>query len=83
MTQITISYHRYNDQLAQCEIELPTANVAELQVYFNQFLEQEMKLGTFTQNGERTTIQFQASKAKIQALERVIHATKEMTARLN
>lgn len=83
MTQITISYHKYNDQLAQCEIELPTANVAELQLYFNQFLGQEMMLGTLVQNGERTTIKFQASKAKIQTLEKVIYATKEMTARLN
>ena len=83
MTQITISYHKYNDQLAQCEIELPSANVAELQLYFNQFLGQEIMLGTFVQNGERTTIKFQASKAKIQTLEKVIHATKEMTARLN
>lgn len=83
MTQITISYHKHNDQLAQCEIELPTANVAELQLYFNQFLGQEMMLGTLVQNGERTTIKFQANKAKIQTLEKVIHATKEMTARLN
>jgi len=83
MTQITISYHKYNDQLAHCEIELPTANVAELQLYFSQFLGKEMILGTFTKNGERTTIQFKASKAKIQTLERVIHATKEMTTRLN
>jgi len=83
MTQITISYHKYNDQLAQCEIELPTANVTELQFYFNQFLGQEMMLGTLIQNGEKTTIKFQASKVKIQALEKVIHITKEMTARLN
>ena len=83
MTQITISYHKYNDQLAQCKIELPTANVAELQFYFNQFLGQEMMHGTLVQNGARTTIKFQASKAKIQTLEKVIHATKEMTARLN
>jgi len=72
MTQITISYHKYNDQLAQCEIEL-----------LNQFLGQEMMRGTLVQNGERTTIKFQANKAKIQTLEKVIHATKEMTARLN
>jgi len=83
MTQITISYHKYNDQLGQCEIELPTSNVAELQLYFSKFLGQEMTLGTLVQNGEKTTIKFQASKAKIQALEKVIQATKEMTARLN
>jgi len=83
MTQITISYHKYNDQLAQCEIELPTANVAELRLHFQQFLGPELNQGTFTQNGERTIIKFQASKAKIQTLEKVIHTTKQMTARLN
>ena len=46
-------------------------------------LGQELNQGTITQNGERTTIQFQASKAKIQTLEKVIHATQKMTARLN
>ena len=83
MTQITISYHKYNNQLAQCKIELLTANVSELRLHFQKFLGPELEQGTFTQNGERTTIQFQASKAKIQTLEKVIHATQQMTARLN
>jgi len=34
MTQIIISYHKYNAQLANCQIELPTENVAELQLHF-------------------------------------------------
>lgn len=83
MTQITISYHKFNNQLAQCEIELPTANVAELQLHFKRFLGMELNQGIFTQNGAQTTIKFQASKAKIQLLEKVICITKEMTARLN
>lgn len=83
MTQITISYHQYNNQLANCQIELPTKNVAELRLHFQRFLGQELNQGTITQNGERTTIQFQASKAKIQTLEKVIHATRQMVARLN
>ena len=83
MTQITISYHKYNDQLANCQIELPTESVAELRLHFQRFLGPELNQGTFTQNEERTTIQFQASKAKIQTLEKVIHATQQMTARLN
>ncbi len=83
MTQITISYHKYNDQLANCLIELPNESVAELRLHFQRFLGPELDQGTFTQNGERTIINFQASKAKIQTLEKIIHATKEMTARLN
>ena len=83
MTQITISYHKYNDQLANCQIELPNDSVAELRLHFQRFLGPELNQGTFTQNGERTTIQFQASKAKIQTLEKVIQATQRMTARLN
>lgn len=83
MTQITINYHKYNNQLANCLIELPSKNVAELQLHFQRFLGQELNQGTITQNGKRTTIQFQASKAKIQTLEKVIRITKEMSARLN
>ena len=83
MTEITISYHQYNNQLAQCQIELPSANIAELQSHFQSFLGKELAQGIIITKGERTTIKFQASKAKIQTLEKVIHATKEMTARLN
>ena len=83
MTQITISYDKYNNQLANCQIELPSESVAELRLHFQRFLGPELDQGTFTQNGERTTIHFQASKAKIQTLEKIIHATKEVTARLN
>ena len=50
MTQITINYHKYNNQFAQCIIELPTTNVAELQSHFQQFLGMEMTLGTFIKN---------------------------------
>ena len=83
MPEITISYHKHNNQLANCQIELPNENVAELRIHFQRFLGPELEQGTFTQNRERTTIQFQASKAKIQTLEKVIHATQQMTARLN
>lgn len=83
MTHITISYHKYNNQLANCKIELPTENVAELRSHFQQFLGSELNEGTFTQNGEQTIIEFQASKTKIQTLEKVIHATQQMTAQLN
>ena len=58
-------------------------SVAELQLHFQRFLGPELNQGTFTKNGERTIIKFQASKAKIQTLEKVIHATQQMTARLN
>ena len=83
MTQITISYHKYNNQLANCLIELPSKNVAELQLHFQRFLGQELNQGTIVQNGEWTIIQFQASKAKIQTLEKVIQLTQQMTVRLN
>ena len=83
MTQITISYDKYNNQLANCQIELPNESVTELRLHFQKFLGPELNQGIFTRNGERTTIQFQASKAKIQTLEKVIHATQQMTARLN
>lgn len=83
MTQITISYHKCNDQLANCQIELPTESVAELQLHFQRFLGPELNQGTFTRNGERTCIKFQASRTKIKTLEKVIHATQQMTAKLN
>ena len=83
MTQITISYHKSNDQLAQCEIKLPTDDVAELQLHFKRFLGMELNQGKFTENGTQTTTKIQASKAKIQLLEKIIEVTKTMTARLN
>jgi len=83
MTQITISYHKYNNQLANCQIELPNESVDELRLHFQKFLGPELEQGTFTQNGEKTIIKFQANKSKIRTLEKVIHATQQMTARLN
>ena len=64
MTQITISYHKYDDQLANCQIELPNESVAELRLHFQRFLGPELNQGTFTQNGERTTINFKLVERK-------------------
>ncbi len=84
MTEINISYHTLNhNQLAQCQINIATNMVTELIQHFQQLFGRELAQAEITQNGEVTSIKFQAPKAKIKALEKVIIAVKQMTARLN
>lgn len=83
MIQITISYHKDNDQLAQCKIQLPTNKVARLHLYTWEFLDVELGVGKLIQNKEISTYEFQASKAKIQILEKIILSMKQMMVPLN
>ncbi len=83
MTQITISYHKYNNQLGQCQIELPSENLPELRSHFQHFLGAELAQGETISKGDITILKFQASKAKIQILQEIIQITQGITARLN
>ena len=84
MTEINISYHTLNhNQLAQCQINIATNMVAELTQHFQRLFGKELAQAEISQKGERTSIIFQAPKAKIKALEKIIIAVKQMTARLN
>lgn len=84
MTEINISYHSLNHTpLAQCQINIATNMVAELTQHFQRLFGKELAQAEISQNGEVTSIKFQAPKAKIKALEKVIIAVKQMTARLN
>ena len=83
MIQITINYHKDNDQLALCKLRLPTDKVARLHLYTCEFLNVELGVGKLIQNKEISTYEFQASKAKIQILERIILSMKQMMVPLN
>ena len=84
MTEINISYRPLNNTpLAQCQINIATNMVAELTQHFQRLFGKELAQAEISQNGEVTSIKFQAPKAKIKALEKVIIAVKQMTARLN
>ena len=84
MTEINISYHSLNhNQLGQCQINIATDMVTELIQHFQQLFGRELAQAEISQNGEVTSIKFQATKAKIKALEKIIVTAKQMTARLN
>lgn len=84
MTEINISYHSLSHhQLAQCQINIATNMVAELTQHFQRLFGKELAQAEINQQGEMTSIKFQASKAKIKALEKIIIAVKQTTARLN
>jgi len=74
MTEINISYHKNNNQLAQCEIILSNESVAEFLQHFESLFEVELLQGDTVPGAEKTTIRFQAAKTKIQALEQIIKA---------
>lgn len=83
MTEINISYHKTNDQLAQCEIILPNESVADVLKHFQALFEIELLQGEIVAGIETTTITFQAAKAKLQALEQIIQAVLGGRAQLN
>lgn len=84
MTEINISYHPLShNQLAQCQISIATDMVAELTQHFQQLFGKELAQAEISQKGGMTSIKFQAPKAKIKVLEKIIIAVKQMTARLN
>lgn len=83
MTEINISYHKTNDQLAQCEIIVPNESVEEVLNHFQVLFDVELMQGEIVTGAETTTINFQAAKVKLQALEQIIKAVVGIRARLN
>lgn len=83
MTKVNISYHRDDEDLGKCDIELPNEMVKELLEKFQRLFSEELKEATFTHEGSNTLISFLASRKKIKMLEKVIVLSKDMTARLN
>lgn len=83
MTEINISYHRTNKDLAQCEIIVSNESAEELLRHFQVLFEVELLQGEIVPGAEVTTITFQAAKAKLQALEQIIQAVLGERARWN
>jgi len=83
VTEINISYHKTNDQLAQCEIIVPNESVEEVLNHFQVLFDVELMQGEIVTGAETTTINFQAAKVKLQALEQIIKAVVGIRARLN
>ncbi len=74
MTEINISYHKTNTDLAQCEIIVSNESVQDVLNHFQTLFEVELLQGEIVRDIETTTITFQAAKAKLQALEQIIKA---------
>lgn len=83
MTEINISHHKTNNELAQCEIIVSNESVQDLLQHFKTLFEIELLQGEIVPGIETTSITFQAAKVKIQALEQNIKAVSGGTARLN
>jgi|GEM_PF-2173684 len=83
MTEINISYHKTNTELAQCEIIVPNESVQDVLQHFQTLFEIELLQGEIVPGIETTTITFQAAKAKLQALEQIIKAVLGERATLN
>ena len=83
MTEINISYHKTNDQLAQCEIIVSNESVKEVLNHFQVLFDVELLQGEIVPGAETTTITFEAAKVKLQALEQIIKAVLGVRARLN
>ena len=83
MTEFTIRYHKYNQNLGECEVKIPTHTLDEFLHHFKRLFEMELLQGQFRSEQENTHIKFQASKQKIQLLQKVILIALESTARLN
>lgn len=83
MTEIKISYHKTNDQLAQCEIIVPNESVKDLVGHFQSLFEIELLQGEMISGKEKTTITFHAAKKKVEALEQIIQAVLGGRAQLN
>lgn len=74
MTEINISHHKTNNDLAQCEIIVPNESVKDVLQHFQTLFEIELLQGEMVPGIEKTTIIFQAAKVKLQALEQIIKA---------
>ena len=83
MTEINISYHKTNTDLAQCEIIVSNESVQDVLNHFQTLFEIELLQGEIVPDIETTTITFQAVKAKLHALEQVIKAVLGSRASLN
>lgn len=83
MTEFTIRYYKYDPNFGECEVKIPTHTLNEFLLHFNRLFERELLQGQFKKEQENTHIKFQASKKKIQLLEKVIHIARASTARLN
>ena len=83
MTEINISYHQTNTELAQCEIIVSNESVKEVLQNFQTLFEIELLQGEIVPGIETTTITFQAAKTKLQALEQIIKAVLGSRATLN
>jgi len=83
MTEINISYHKTNNDLAQCEIIVSNESVTDGLKHFQSLFEIELLQGKIVPSTETTSITFQAAKAKLQALEQIIKAMQGVRAKLN
>ena len=83
MTKVNISYHQDNLNLGKCDIELPHEMVEELLEHFQRLFSEELKSASFKSKGTNTLISFLASREKIEILEGIMIAVKNMVARLN
>ena len=83
MTEINISYHKTNNELAQCEIIVSNESVKEVLNHFQVLFDVELLQGEIVPGAETTTITFEAAKVKLQALEQIIKAVLGVRARLN
>lgn len=83
MTRIAIQYNKATEEAGQCTIEIADAQVTELLQHFQPLFGEELRRATFSKKQEQTVICFQAPKAKIQQLEKVLQEAKTAVARLN
>ena len=84
MTEFTIRYHKLSDnELGECEIEVPNDTADELLMHFKIPFGVELSQGQITKYKEVTHIIFKASKKKLQALEKTITIALQAIARLN
>jgi len=83
VTEINISYHKTNNELAQCEIIVSNESVKEVLNHFQVLFDVELLQGEIVPGAETTTITFEAAKVKLQALEQIIKAVLGVRARLN
>ena len=84
MTEINISYDKLSEsKSAKCQISIANSGVSDLLLHFQRLFGKELATAEISQKGERTTILFHTSIAKIKLLEKTILLAKQMTARLN
>ncbi len=83
MTEFTIRYHQYNEELGECEIKIPNDTLNEFLYSFKNLFETELLKAQIRKEKINTFIKFQASKQKIEVLEQLILIARQTTVRLN